>query len=65
MNQFTHTDLDGDFLKVWGGNRGAVIFSADHHVDSISTLVAVRFDKLPELIATLQAILNTDPEATK
>jgi hypothetical protein len=64
MTEFQHKDKDGDVIRVWGGEQGAVIYSADHNIDSISTMVAVHFDKLPDLIATLSAILATDIEAT-
>lgn len=63
MKEFQHKDEDGDILRVWGGEQGAVIFAADHAPGSDTVMVAVHFDKLPELITSLQAILDTDPEA--
>lgn len=58
---FTHTDLDGDWLEVVEGEQGAVIWLRAH--DGEHQAVAVHYEYLSDLIATLAAIKNNDPDA--
>ncbi len=56
--QFAHTDLDGDRVKVIGGELGAVIFANSH--DGEQVVIAVRFNDLQPLIDTLTAIKSSE-----
>ena len=61
--RWTHTDSDGDTIHVGSGMYGAII-GAECPAAGMEALVAVRYEHLPHLIATLQDILAESNEAT-
>ena len=62
--RWTHTDNDGDRLEVSSGLLGAVVDTRSHFAEE-RVQVAVRYENLPHLIATLQDILAESDGITK